>query len=239
MPAIPKLDPTIYLSLDSEEVQIPGDLRTLGAFRRWATSPEFPERARIDWVSGRILIDMLSEDVFGHGTLKSAIAAALNERIARTQRGIVLIDKTRVTCPGAGLSVEPDVIALLATSVDSGRVRLVPGRRKRILEIEGDPDLVVECVSDSSVKKDTRMLREAYFRAGVREYWLADGRASRGKVPEFAHLEILIAGDGAFEPSPGDPEGYRASPLLGCRVRIRSVPLNQQMVSWEVETASR
>jgi Uma2 family endonuclease len=44
----------------------------------------------------------------------------------------------------------------------------------RYIDVEGPPDLIVEIVSDTSVAKDTRRLPEAYFRAGVAEFWLAD-----------------------------------------------------------------
>jgi Uma2 family endonuclease len=46
------------------------------------------------------------------------------------------------------------------------------------IEILGSPDLVVEIVSDSSVRKDTTLLRDAYWKAGVREYWLFDARGA-------------------------------------------------------------
>ena len=40
----------------------------------------------------------------------------------------------------------------------------------------GTPDLIVEIVSDSSVRKDTLRLPAAYHAAGVREFWLVDAR---------------------------------------------------------------
>jgi Uma2 family endonuclease len=36
--------------------------------------------------------------------------------------------------------------------------------------------MVLEAVSDSSVRKDLKTLRRAYFRAGIPEYWLIDAR---------------------------------------------------------------
>ncbi|OHB83603.1 MAG: hypothetical protein A2V98_16150 [Planctomycetes bacterium RBG_16_64_12] len=41
-----------------ERVEIPLNLRSLADFRRWATSDDFPERGRIDYVAGRIEVDM-------------------------------------------------------------------------------------------------------------------------------------------------------------------------------------
>lgn len=51
-------------------------------------------------------------------------------------------------------------------------------------------------VSRSSVHKDTRALREAYWQAGVREYWLIDAR------PDPLTFDILRH----------TPKGYRATP---------------------------
>lgn len=36
--------------------------------------------------------------------------------------------------------------------------------------------MVLEDVSDSSVQKDTVILRKAYWQASIREYWLVDAR---------------------------------------------------------------
>jgi Uma2 family endonuclease len=44
------------------------------------------------------------------------------------------------------------------------------------LEVIGSPDMVLEVVSPSSRQKDTVILRDLYWRAGVREYWLAERR---------------------------------------------------------------
>ena len=60
-----------------EQVEIPMDLRSLADFRRWALSDEFPERGRIDYVGGRIEVDMAPEDLFCHGTLKGEIFGRL------------------------------------------------------------------------------------------------------------------------------------------------------------------
>jgi Uma2 family endonuclease len=44
------------------------------------------------------------------------------------------------------------------------------------LELVGSPDLLVEIISRSSVRKDKVLLREAYHRARISEYWLIDAR---------------------------------------------------------------
>jgi hypothetical protein len=69
-------------------------------------------------------------------------------------------------------------------SLAEGRVSLVEGRESGFVELLGRADTVLEVVSDSSERKDTETLFEAYHAAGVQEYWLID---ARGKEIDF-HL---------------------------------------------------
>ena len=78
--------------------------------------------------------------------------------------------------PEADLSAVPDGIFILNESVQTMRVQIVPGSSSGYVRLQGAPDVVLEVVSDSSVQKDTVRLRELYWKAGVREYWLVDAR---------------------------------------------------------------
>jgi Uma2 family endonuclease len=203
--------------LEPEGIEIPPGIVNLERFREWSRSKEFPESGRIDWIAGRLEVDMSPEDLGTHGTPKSAIATRLGLEIQEAEKGFVFIDRARFSCRNADLSVEPDVLVLLLETLESGKVHLVPSAGNlpdRYIEIEGPVDLVVECVSKSSVKKDKQRLKEAYYRAGVGEYWLAD---VRGPTVEF---EVFMPRAGGFEPAPKDPDGFAASPLLGQRVRL-------------------
>jgi Uma2 family endonuclease len=82
------------------------------------------------------------------------------------------------------------------------------------VEVEGPPDLIVEIVSDSSAAKDTERLPAAYWRAGVREFWLAD---ARGATLVF---QIHRPGPSAYEPVEPDADGYQYSPVLAHRLRL-------------------
>lgn len=83
-----------------------------------------------------------------------------------------------------------------------------PGRDEgEPLSLERSVDWVLEVISPSSVGKDSRILKERYFRAGVREYWLIDAR--RGKI-EFA---VYSPGDAEFKQQPVRG-GWVASPLF-------------------------
>jgi Uma2 family endonuclease len=61
-------------------------------------------------------------------------------------------------------------------TIQSDRVQLIQGWEEGHVELEGSPDMVLEVVSASSVHKDTVILRQAYWQAGIREYWLVDAR---------------------------------------------------------------
>ena len=200
-----------------ERVEIPLSLRSLDDFRQWAQSGEFPERGRIDYISGRIEVDMSPEDLFCHGTLKTEIIGVLYRRVKQEALGHLFTDSTRVSCLEADLSVEPDVVFVSHKALDEGRVRLVPRATQepgRYVELEGAPDLIVEIVSDSSIGKDTRRLPEAYFRAGVREFWLADART------DPVVFRIHRPGDSGYEPVQADADGFQSSALFRCSFRL-------------------
>ncbi|MBI4603532.1 MAG: Uma2 family endonuclease [Planctomycetes bacterium] len=218
--------------LQPEGIEIPAGITSLERFRRWARSDAFPERGRIDWVAGRLEVDMSPEDVFTHGTPKSAVAGKLIALLQEPEKGLVFIDKTRVSSPIADLSAEPDVLLILDETLASGRVKLVPkasGEEGRYVEVEGSPDLVVECVSDSSVKKDTKVLRELYHAAGAREYWIVD---ARGKKLSFKVLHFRK--DGYVE-ARRDSAGCLLSEVLGHRVRLVRSPKRSGAVYFRLE----
>lgn len=192
------------------EIEIP-PIRDLADFRRWALSDDFPERGRIDYIAGRIEVDMSPEDFFTHGTLKSEIAAEIKDRVDELDLGHTLIAETRISSVPGDVSAEPDVVVITHDAFDSGRVRLVPkasGEPDRFVEVEGGPDLIVEIVSDSSVKKDTRRLPAAYFGAGVGEFWLID---ARGRELFF---QVHRRGAEGFIPADRDADDYQRSDVL-------------------------
>jgi Uma2 family endonuclease len=199
-----------------EQFEIPLDLNSLADFRRWALSDDFPERGRIDFIDGRIEVDMSPEDLFCHGTLKTEVVGVVHRRAKQIGGGHVFTDVARVSCPSANLSAEPDLVYLLDETIQIGSVHLIPrvGRTDKFIEIEGGPDLIVEIVSDSSVSKDTRRLPPAYFAAGVREFWLIDGRGDE--------LSFMIhrRGPSAFDPVECDVDGFQPSVVLGRRYRL-------------------
>ena len=215
------------------EIEIPANLHTLADFRSWATADTFPQRGRIDFVSGRIEVDMSPEDLHTHGKLKTELVMVLAQQIKQGQLGELYTDSTRVSCPAADLSVEPDLVFVSESSLDTGRVRLVPktsGEADRYVELEGPPDLIVEIVSDASQKKDTERLPLAYFRAGVPEFWLIDARR------ETLFFQIHHRGPTQYEPTPPDADGYQYSSTLNHHYHLTRSRNAKGRVVFDLET---
>jgi Uma2 family endonuclease len=193
-----------------ESFAIPPDASTFGGFERWAASAAFPETGRIDFLAGEVEVERSPEDLHTHGIVKGAFHAALHTLFAERELGEVFTDSTRVTSPAAGLSTEPDVVAVSWSSLRDGRVRyLSSGDPNKLTKIEGAPDLIVEVVSDSSVTKDYRTLPPLYARAGVPEMWIADVRGTGPLLRAFT-LEA-----GSYREIPANEEGWFLSPRLG------------------------
>jgi len=219
--------------LQPEGLRIPGNLASLEDFRAWARSGEFPQEGRIDWIAGGIEIDISPEELNTHGSPKGAIYRGLGDLIETTNRGVVYVDSTRVSSSEADLSAEPDIVVLLFESVRTGRVKLVAKSRApqgRFGEIEGPPDLVVECVSDTSVERDETRLRDAYHRARVPEYWIVDARGDN------VSLRVLVHAGRTWRQLTAGAEGFIESPLLGCRVRLVRLPAQEGLLRYRLET---
>lgn len=189
---------------------------SLSDFRQWAASDDFPQSGRIDYNAGLIEVDLSSEDLYTHGTLKAEIASVIHQRTKKIE-GQTFIDCTRITFPATGLSVEPDVLVVMNSSLTDGRVNRVPKASReqgRFIEFEGSADLIVEIVSDSSAVKDFQRLPSAYFAAGVTEFWLADARG------EELLFQIHRRGQKGFEPVEADEQDYQVSAVLGKSYRL-------------------
>lgn len=201
----------------SDQIRIPADAFRFELFRRWSRSEEFPASGRIDYLEGDVEVDMSPEDLYTHGVVKTALAAELHGLVATTGRGNVFVDSTRVTAPGIGLSAEPDVVVVTWERLQEGKVREVPAAGKgpgRFVELEGSPDLVVEIVSDASVRKDLRRLPRLYARAGVPEVWIVDARG------EELVFQIATLDRSRYRNLATDDEGWTESPFLGGKVRL-------------------
>jgi Uma2 family endonuclease len=216
-------------------VRIPATARTLEGFRAWSHSETFPEYGRITFVAGEIIIDMSGEEITTHVWLKTEVARVLANLNVEQQLGIMHGDGTQVVNEAADLSNIPDAVFVTWESLESGRVQLAPRPKKpeQSVELTGTPDLVVEIVSDSSVEKDPELLRQAYHKAGIPEYWLIDGR---GDKIDFQVLHHRRTGYAAA-PERG---GWRRSRVFGRSFRLERTRgrLNQWVYRLHVQPST-
>jgi Uma2 family endonuclease len=110
--------------------------------------------------------------------------------------GLLLGDGARLSNVEADISVVPDALFASRATLQDNRLRLLDTRGEGYDELEGSPDMVLEVVSYSSVRKDTKQLRRCYWEAGVREYWLVDAREEPLSFDILRHT----------------PKGYRTTP---------------------------
>jgi Uma2 family endonuclease len=162
--------------IEGDEVAVPSWVSDLESFRRWSDDDDFPEKGRISYLRGEVWVDMSKEQLFTHNDLKSEITAVLKTLVKTEHSGRYFGDGAFVSNEEADISNQPDGMYVSFQSIQEGSVRIIDGRHEGFVELEGAPDMVLEVVSNSSVKKDKQVLREAYAVAGIREYWLVDAR---------------------------------------------------------------
>ena len=202
--------------LFEEQFEVPANVDSLEDFRRWMRSDGFPDRGRIDFIAGRIEVDMSPESMYSHGGVKAAVLRVLLNIAWDEDLGEIYCDQMRIASAAADLSAEPDVMFLSHQTLDSDRIRLVPksNRDDDFIEIDGPPDMVAESVSDSSVVKDTQRLPAAYFAAGVQEYWLIDARGDE------LLFQIQTRGQRSLRPVDPDGQRFQASMVFGRSFRL-------------------
>jgi len=81
------------------------------------------------------------------------------------------------------------------------------------IDLVGTPDWICEIVGDSSAGKDTKLLFEAYHKAVIREYWLAD---ARGEEIDF---RILVWDAEGYQQAEVH-EGRQKSPVFDCEFQL-------------------
>jgi Uma2 family endonuclease len=160
-------------------VRIPSWVVDRAAFRRWLNSDDFPETGRICFLAGEVWVDMSMEQLFSHNQVKHEYGLVVGGLVKAGRLGRYFPDGILVGNAEADFTTQPDGTFVSSAALETGRVRLVEGAKAGFLELEGSIDMVLEVVSDSSVYKDTVLLRDLYWQAGIAEYWLVDARGER------------------------------------------------------------
>jgi Uma2 family endonuclease len=165
------------------------------------TSEEFdawvPEGMQAEWVDGKGMIFVSTSTL--HGRLSDYLADLLRRYVLLFDLGEVYTAPVELRLPPRGERREPDVFVVLTP--DLGRVRR--------MWVDGPAALVVEFVSEHSVREDRVVKLQAYAAAGVREYLIVDAREERVGV-DFYRLNAV----GACERIEPDAEGRYHSEVL-------------------------
>ncbi|HYH66271.1 MAG TPA: Uma2 family endonuclease [Urbifossiella sp.] len=198
---------------DQGRVTIPGWVTDLDAFRRWLDTADAPEKAKTWFLRGEVWVDMSKEQLFTHLLLKSEFYRVLGNLVKDGNLGWLYPDGLLLTNREADLSGNPDATFVSRPTAAAGRVVEIAGKEAGFVEIVGTPDMVLEVVSDSSVKKDTVILFTDYYAAGIPEYWLVDARGSE------AAFTIHSRGDGGYL-AVADEGGWQPSTVFGKSFRL-------------------
>lgn len=203
-------------SVSNELIEVPPTAYTLDGFTKWTYSQDFPDQGKITFVDGRILIDMSPERYESHNKIKAALNAVIYSLVEGNDLGEYYPDGARFKHEQANISNEPD--AMFAAWETLENLRLAPPAKDLVAEgkhidLYGTPDWVCEVLSDSSVNKDTRVLREAYHKAEIPEYWLIDARG------EDIDFQVLVWQPDGYE-SQEQQAGWTFSPVFDHQFKL-------------------
>lgn len=195
--------PAIHATLvDESVIEVPAWVIDNASFLRWAESEEAPEKGKFGFIDGAMWIDDTMEQIL-HNLLKGVFTETIRSWNRSHQLGTYFTDGMVYSCLEAEFSTVPDGIFATRENIENGTVVF----NSQSTVITGSPDMVLEIVSRSSVKKDFTKLRALYFEAGIREYWLVDCR-----VVEPV-LQILKRGEDGYVESPNN-EGWASSNVV-------------------------
>ena len=215
--SVPTAIPVTFYPFESPtEIRIPAAANTWEGFRQWALSDEYPERCRITYLDGELIVDMSPESFEEQGAVKAEVCRVLTQLVRDRGLGYLRIDRTLVSNETASLSSEPDAVLVTPQSIQSGRVKFTPSvdRPQSSKEIVGTVDWVLEIISPSSRRKDSKLLRAAYFAAGVPEYWLVDPTDN-----DTVGFEILVRGERDYVAAES-VHGWQQSHAFGSHFRL-------------------
>ncbi|MFY9342238.1 MAG: Uma2 family endonuclease [Planctomycetota bacterium] len=119
------------------------------------------DRQRHEIIDGRHYVTPAPS--VGHQEASAGLTIAIGNRVRAQGLGRVLAAPLDVHL-GRGTVVQPDLVVVMRSNL------AVIGDKK----ITGAPDLVVEILSPSTSRRDRRLKKARYQRAGVREFWIVD-----------------------------------------------------------------
>jgi Uma2 family endonuclease len=167
---------TVKLRKKAQDVE-PSPLRmTYQEFLEWAN-----EDVHAEWVNGEVIVQMPPKD--RHQDVVRFLAVLLDLFIAFFNLGKLRFAPFEMKLTD-GPAREPDILFLANEHLD----RLTEDR------LQGPADLIIEVLSDDSIRRDRVEKFREYESAGVAEYWIIDSRPGRQRADFFR-----LGDDGRYE----------------------------------------
>ena len=212
-------------------LDIPEWVRDHESFRRWARSPDCPEKMRFAFYNGDLWVDAEMEQFYAHNDVKAECTAVLRPLFSKRETGRYATDGMLLSHPSVGLSTVPDGFYFSFEALQAGRIREITGTANGCIEFEGIPELVLEVVSDSSEDKDLVDLPFLYWEAGIPEYWIIDARTKE------VRFEVLKHGPKAYLTTRKQAGGWLKSDVFGRSFRLvrGTDPIGKTIYSLEVK----
>jgi Uma2 family endonuclease len=141
------------------------------AFLEWAD-----EDTHAEWVNGEVIVFMPPKYI--HQATLKFLLQLLGLFIDMFDLGKIQIAPFEMSLPLSNSYREPDILFVAKENMD----RLTEDR------LIGPADLIIEIISDSTVRNDREDKFKDYQTAGVHEYWIIDPRPGKQRA-DFYHLD--------------------------------------------------
>jgi len=156
---------------------------------------EAPDGLRFEFDDGRLLVSPTG--IVSHNLLIAVLLELFGEYEEKTRgRHAVAFPPQSYFMPPGERDYQPDVSVI----TDARKDRPLPDR------IVGPPDIAVEVLSPSTVRRDRGLKAARYFAEGTREYWMFDAEART--------VEIHRRGRKGWVSARLDANGRYRTPLL-------------------------
>jgi hypothetical protein len=150
--------------------------------------------------------------------IKTQFSIVLGGLVESAGLGMFATDGMLLRNSQADLATLPGGAVASCETLHAGQVRRLDVASPGLFQLDGSPDMVLEVISAGSAHKATVELKESYWQAGVREYWLVDARS---EPVRFDILKRKAKGYTTTSPQAG---GWLKSAVFG-----RSFRLTQQL----------
>ena len=150
----------------------------IGKKLTWEDIKDFPEEGKTELVEGRLFMSPTAGSP--HQYIGTLLTGEILPFVRRNDLGRFYGRDVHVIFDEHN-HFEPDLCF-----VAKDRLNIIQGPT-----LNGPPDLIVEIVSESNRKHDTKLKFDYYERFGVREYWLVD--------PPDQSIAVFVLEDGRYQ----------------------------------------